>query len=669
MTQVPQNSILHIVVPTPLHQHFEYLPPENYNPAHLQPGVRVLVPFGRRQLVGIILKINQHSDFGHGKLKRVISILDEQPVLSENLIALTRWASDYYHHPIGEVMLSSLPGLLRQGKNIDLSSFKIAERNQLDNLSEVLPLNKDQQRAVNAVIASKGFQTFLLDGVTGSGKTEVYLRSIDHVLQQKKQALVLVPEIGLTPQTVARFQERFNVTIAIFHSKLTEKERLKAWALTQNGQAAIIIGTRSAIFNPMANPGIIILDEEHDLSFKQQSSLRYSARDLAVMRAHLENIPVILGTATPSLESLHNVNRGRFQHLQLPERAGLAKQPTFKIINLRDQRLEHGLSKPLLSAMEKHLQEGNQVLLFLNRRGFAPTLLCLNCGWSAQCKNCDARMNLHHQPPRLFCHHCGVTSVKPDTCPSCKQPQLLLLGMGTERVEQTLIKYFPKYNIARIDKDNTRRKGAMQKMLNDINEGNSQILIGTQMLAKGHHFPNVTMVAILDADSGLYSSDFRASERMGQLIVQVSGRAGRADKPGEVYIQTHHPEHPLLMQLIQCGYQDFAKTILLERKKAKFPPFSYLALVRAETKQQIHAMDFLQKLRKHIEQQQFSVQLLGPVPAIMERKAGTYRAQLLIQSQKRSDLQQALRILILKSEAERNSKVRWSVDVDPVETI
>ncbi len=534
-------------------------------------------------------------------------------------------------------------------------------------------LNADQQQAINRVIErmddeDKGFHAYVLEGVTGSGKTEVYLQIIEDIIKQGKQALVLVPEIGLTPQLLDRFLQRLDGRIAIMHSGLNDEERLQAWLHTQAGSADVIIGTRSAVFSPLLRAGVIIIDEEHDLSFKQHEGFRYSARDLAVKRARDLDIPIILGSATPSLETLYNALQGRYETLLLPERAGNAKPPTINLLDVRSQKMEHGLSAQLLHKMKEHLERDSQVLLFLNRRGFAPVLMCHECGWHALCPRCDAHMTLHQSSSQLRCHHCGTEQYKPSACPKCKSDDLLQMGFGTERIEHALTELFPQYQVIRIDRDSTRRKGSMEKLLKEINNGKRQILIGTQMLAKGHHFPNVTLVSMLNADHGLYSSDFRASERMGQLILQVAGRAGREEKEGEVLIQTHHADHPLFKPLLKHDYPAFAKALIEERRQTELPPFTHLALLRAEAVDQQSPMIFLEQAHLLLEQnKQKDVLLMGPFPALMERRAGRYRAQLLIQANNRKQLQSLFATSITQIENHKTAKkVRWSIDIDPM---
>lgn len=729
---------LRIAVASPLHCSFDYLPPKNCDLTSLQAGMRVRVPFGRRETTGVLLGTSDHSRVDSKRLRHAHEILDADSLLPTELLGLLQWASDYYHQPIGEVLSNALPVLLRQGKparskgetrwqltdagrSADINELGRAAKqkallNQLRHatgaplsaadfssqhnhwrpplralvkrgwVEEIMlsglsihtetdqppVVNSDQQAAIDTVSRSLGkFASFLVDGVTGSGKTEVYLGIIEKVIKQGKQALVLVPEISLTPQTVRRFQRRFSVPVAVLHSGLNNRERLNAWLGAASGEAGIIIGTRSALFTPLAAAGIIVIDEEHDASFKQQDGVRYHARDLAILRAQRLNIPVVLGSATPSLESLANVEQGRYQRLVLPTRVAGATLPPIQTIDLRAQPLNHGLSKTLIDSLHEHLARGEQVLLFLNRRGYAPALCCHDCGWLSDCPRCDARMTLHAASQRLRCHHCGAEQSLMPTCPDCHSTNLRALGQGTERIEETLAKLFPGTGIVRIDRDSTRRKGAMQDMLNSIQRGDKQLLIGTQMLAKGHHFPNVTLVCILDADQGLFGADFRASERMAQLIIQVAGRAGRADKPGRVLLQTYHPDHPLLRTLLTEGYHAFAEQALQERRETELPPYAALALLRAEATDRDQPMQFLSAA--HTSAQALlanGVELLGPMPAPMERRAGRYRAQLLIQAKHRGDLQQVLNDWLpgLKKIPVAR-KVRWSIDVDPVDTL
>ncbi|MEH0689846.1 primosomal protein N' [Vibrio cholerae] len=530
-------------------------------------------------------------------------------------------------------------------------------------------LNEEQAIAIATVNSFSGFGCFLLEGVTGSGKTEVYLNMIKPVLERGQQALVLVPEIGLTPQTINRFRKRFNVPIEVVHSGLNDTERLNAWLCARDKVAGIVIGTRSALLTPFADLGIIIVDEEHDSSYKQQDSLRYHARDVAVMRANKEQIPIVLGSATPALETLHNALSGKYHHLHLSRRAGSAVPTTNQLIDVKGLYLEGGLSAPLIAQMRKHLNAGNQVMLFLNRRGFSPALMCHECGWIAECKRCDAYYTYHQHSSEIRCHHCGSQQPTVHQCQGCGSTQLVTVGVGTEQLEKQLHTLFPEQKTIRIDRDSTRRKGSLEEALSAIRRGEYQILIGTQMLAKGHHFPDVTLVALLDVDGSLYSSDFRASERLAQLFIQVAGRAGRASKPGEVLLQTHHPEHSLLQALLKKSYRDFAEVALTERKLAALPPYSFLTLFRAEANQSELVEEFLRQVRFTLESHPLfdsGCMVLGPTPAPLAKRAGKFRWQLLLQTEQRSLMQKLLAsakpaIELLPSA----KKVRWSVDIEP----
>ncbi len=532
-----------------------------------------------------------------------------------------------------------------------------------------LEANAEQKTAIETVsMQLDKFSVYLLDGVTGSGKTEVYLQIIHQVLAKGLQVLVLLPEITLTPQLEARFAQRFAVAIETYHSQHNETQRLNAWLNMQQGNSAILLGTRSALLTPLPRLGLIILDEEHDTSFKQQEGFRFSARDIAIMRAKMFNIPVVLGSATPSLESLHNVQKKRYQLLKLTKRAGNAEPPGLFLLDIRNQILQEGLSPPLIRDIHKILAKNEQVLLFLNRRGYAPTLICHSCGWVAQCSRCDANLVVHYRQQQLRCHHCASEQALPRHCIVCKSQELKPLGLGTERVENALYGIFPHKNIVRLDRDSTQRKGALEQHLAAINQGQVDIILGTQMLAKGHHFPNVTLVVLLDVDSGLFSIDFHAAERLAQLVVQVSGRAGRAEKKGRVIMQTRQPEHPLLNTLIHQGYQAFAQAALEERKLAGLPPYSYQALLRANAHDPLAPLEFLQAVAKLIEQRDSQISVLGPVTAPMAKRAGQYRYQLLLQHTKRKQLHLLLNWLIPEIEKLKQArKIRWSVDVDPID--
>lgn len=546
-------------------------------------------------------------------------------------------------------------------------------RPQFKVLGDRLKLTTEQATAVGAIHSmNQQFATWLLAGITGSGKTEVYLSVLENILAQGKQALVLVPEIGLTPQTIARFRERFNAPIEVIHSGLNDTERLSVWLKSKRGEVAIVIGTRSALFTPLARPGVIIVDEEHDSSYKQQDGWRYHARDLAVYRANKENIPIILGSATPALETLHNVRVGKYRQLNLTRRAGNATTAQQQLIDLKAAVLQSGLSPQLIRHIRTHLQAGNQVLLFLNRRGYSPALLCHDCGWLAECQRCDHYYTYHQQQRSLRCHHCDSQRPIPWQCPECGSSHLMPAGLGTEQLEEHLQGLFPEIPVTRIDRDTTRRKGMLEQHLAQIHQGGARILIGTQMLAKGHHFPDVTLVALLDVDGALFSADFRATEHFAQLYVQVAGRAGRAGKQGEVLLQTHHPEHPLLQTLLGKGYFQFAAETLELRQQLQLPPYTNQAIFRAEHHDSDQVERFLQQLRTLIESSPLKDKecwIVGPIPALHAKRQGRWRWQLLVQSPSRGRLQQLLtQSLSLVTTLTGEKKVKWSLDVDPTDS-
>ncbi|PMG41536.1 primosomal protein N' [Shewanella sp. 10N.286.52.B9] len=721
-----------VALPVPMRQTFSYQIPEA-NVAQIKLGLRVKVPFGRQQLIGLITAIKDDCDVPANKIKAITELLDDKPLLPESLYKLTLWAARYYFASQGQMLSQALPVALRkgssaqpqtvtvfalneQGKQVDISVLKRApaqkklfellqqsaisqdefttqelsklafkaledkgwvERQHITNAADLswrqqlvmtetpLKLNKQQAVAVSILNQQQGFHCSLLEGITGSGKTEVYLSVLETILKQGKQALILVPEIGLTPQTINRFKRRFDVNIAVIHSALTDNQRLEAWRQARSGEAAIIIGTRSALFTPMAYPGLIILDEEHDSSFKQQEGVRYHARDLAVMRGHLEDIQVILGSATPSLESLQNAISGRYAHLELGERAGAAQKVKQGIIDIRSHPLKAGMSASMINEMRMHLDAGNQVLLFLNRRGFSPALLCHECGHLHECDRCDAFFTVHQGLNEICCHHCGNQYAIPHQCHECGSTMLMGHGTGTEQLAQALAQEFPQYPVVRIDRDTTRRKGSLEKQLNGILKGEYKILVGTQMLAKGHHFPDVTLVGLMDVDGALFSADFRAPERFAQLYTQVSGRAGRADKPGKVLLQTHQSDNPILRDLLQHGYGKFARGQLLERQQALLPPAWHMVLLRADAHLAEDADSFLNQVASLLPQDK-EFEVIGPMPAPLDRKAGKYRRQLLFQAKNRQRLQQVFEQVLPTIEAlPESKKCRWSIDRDP----
>jgi primosomal protein N' (replication factor Y) len=575
-----------------------------------------------------------------------------------------------------EELGEQLPGWQRVAAGLSqkgyISSFRARpETDDFPRFAEPEPgpaLNADQQLAVHAIRERPGFSAWLLDGVTGSGKTEIYLQIMADVIAVGRQVLVLVPEIGLTPQLVARLRGRLGREPAVLHSGLTDLDRLRAWRAAAQGDATLVVGTRSAVFTPLPRLGLVVVDEEHDPSLKQQEGLRYSARDLAIVRAKHRDVPVILGSATPTLESLQHCRDGNYRHLILSRRAGGALPPSVHLVDLNRHPAAEGLSAPLAAAIEAQLQQGSQVLIFLNRRGFAPTLICPSCGHVAECRRCDSRMTVHARDRSLRCHHCGAGRPLPDQCGECGAA-VKPLGAGTQRLEDSLQRHFAGARIRRIDSDSTQHKGAMAEALAAAERGEADILVGTQMLSKGHHFPKLTLVGIVNADQGLFGTDFRSSERLAQSIIQVSGRAGREALPGEVVIQTAFPAHPFWRSLTEGGYRRVAEEALREREQSGWPPFSWLALLRSEAHRKTDAHAFLGSARRVLERRNDNqLRVLGPVDAPMARRAGRYRAQLLLQSTARRSLHDALTELRpLLEENPEGRRVRWSLDVDPIE--
>ena len=725
---------LKIALATGLRQEFTYLAPDTTKDACLPTiGLRVHVTLGRSQRVGLIVGISQTTDVDLSKLKPIIELLDNTPLLPKDLWQLGLWSAEYYQHPVGDALMHLLPAKLRQpipNQLIQLNwqvadieaEFGRAKKQQLlwqqistlapvFNLSQLqtigikpsqlkpflnkkwlttsypkpqdvtlklaeqgLVLNAEQTHIVEHLAKVKGvFSCNLLNGVTGSGKTEVYFHAIAEQLQAGKRTLLLVPEIGLTPQLLQRLKQRFNNRVLALHSGLTEHQRLNAWQQAGLGQADIIIGTRSALFTPIPDLGLIIIDEEHDQAYKQQEGFRYHGRDLAIKRAADAKIPILLGSATPSLESLANVARGRFSQWLLTQRAGKASSQSYEVIDLRNQPQQAGISEQLQAMVQIQLDLGHQVLLMLNRRGFAPSLQCQACGATAQCPACDASMTLHRRPPRLHCHHCEHQQPVHLNCPQCQSDQLKPLGQGTERTEEQLNTLFPNTPVHRIDRDTTRKKGSLEAMLEQVHLGQPCLLVGTQMLAKGHHFPNVTLAAILDADASLFSSDFRGPEKLAQLLVQTAGRAGRAQIPGTAVIQTYQADHPTINILVNKGYNAFAQQELTSRQRSGLPPTGYMALFHAQAKDATQAFTLLNWLGQQVQNPVLqpltkSLLMFGPMPAFMARRAHYYRAQLQLQHPNRTQLQQLLQQLChLLDHHPAARKIRWSLDIDPQE--
>ncbi|MGA9992896.1 MAG: primosomal protein N' [Thiobacillaceae bacterium] len=724
-------SIARVALSVPIPTLFDYLLPTAITDEDL--GRRVIVPFGRKKTVGVLMELAAHSDIPSGRLKALLAIDRDTLALPQDILQLCRFCAAYYHHPIGLISHLALPTALRrvqacapstyihyrlspQGKRTLTETLRarahlqkaLFERlNQGDwtskealqalggNLNPILkrweelgwletherlllglpgpgpasiPQLNAQQEAAAAALALPGFRANLLFGITGSGKTEVYLRLIETVLGRGQQVLVLAPEINLTPQLIARFAGRFpNIPIARLHSGLAEGERLAHWLAASRGEARIVLGTRLAVFTPLPDLGLLIVDEEQDASFSQQDGLRYSARDLAVYRAQLRNAPVVLGSATPALETWHNVRGQRYGLYRLDQRAVPgASLPAIELVDARVQKPLDGLAPRIRLALEETLSDGGQALVFINRRGYAPTLVCPACRWAAPCPRCSARLVLHLRAGRLKCHHCGHEEAIPTACPSCGNAVLRPSGHGTQRLEAALTEAFPQARILRVDRDATRRKGSWEAMQQRIHAGDANLLVGTQLLAKGHDFPGLNLVAVINADAALFAQDFRAAERLFAQLLQVSGRAGRTGDSGRVLVQTEFPEHPLYQHLLRHDFEGYAEILLTERRQTRLPPFSFQAVLRAEATHLALAAEFLARARR-LAPAIKAVEIYDPVQAVMARKAGMERAILLVQSDSRGALQRCLAAWAPQLYALKPGPVRWHLDVDPAE--
>ena len=723
-------KIVRVALDLPLSKLFDY---SLDNDISISPGQRVLVSFGRKEMVGVAIECVASSALLAERIKPVLRVLDDTPVMPDELLGLLHFCSNYYHYPLGATVLAALPSRLRikraiaiqeemqyvlssSGCALDLillpkrkvvqhrilaalrlgalsiaqvralsssgvSALKglldagwvetraVASIHDTSTFSDTHTLTLEQQQTVDMIATTVCFSCILLHGITGSGKTEVYVHAMNRILQQGGQVMLLVPEINLTPQLENYFRGRLpDVELVSLHSGLSDDERMRNWLHAQSGRARIVLGTRLAVFAPLPRLALVIVDEEHDASFKQQDGLRYSARDVAIFRASQRDVPIVLGSATPSLESYYNAQSGRYKMLRLTQRAVTqAKLPTINCINIGNVAIQHGLSEPLMKALSERLQRGEQSLIFVNRRGYAPVLMCSACGWMSGCTNCAGKLVLHLKDGRLRCHHCGHQERVPQACPSCGNTDLQPIGVGTQRIESMLRESFPGARILRVDRDSTRNKGAWQVMRQQIQDNAVDILVGTQMLAKGHDFPNLTLVGVVNPDSALYSNDFRASEKLFSQLTQVAGRAGRADKPGQVLIQTAFPEHPLFNSLQRHDYDAWAKTLVDERKSAGFPPFVYQVLLRAEAKSEPHVYSFLGRAREDAIKLAMPVDVYSVVPAVMPRRANHFLAQLLVQSEARKSLQQFLREWYPLLGVLADNKLRWSLDIDPMD--
>lgn len=665
------HCILQIALDTPLNSVFDYGWTHEEGALPLV-GQLALVSFGRREVMGLIVAVKHETDVPPEKLKDALAVRSQLSPLSKEWLALAGFAADYYQRPLGEVALPGLPKNLRIPKTValDRALKKLAKLDAATDAtpSGMPPLNPEQREAADTIGGAIGFKPLLLYGVTGSGKTEVYLQACAQVLARDPQAqiLILVPEINLTPQLEGNIRARFpGLALATLHSSLSEGERMLHWLAAHGGQARIVLGTRLAILASLPHLKLIVIDEEHDPSYKQQEGLRYSARDLAVWRAHQLRIPIVLGSATPSLESWHHAQTGRYRKLELRERAVRdAVLPTVRLLDMERDKPKEGLTSGLLAALRKRLERGEQSLLFLNRRGYAPVITCESCGWISNCTRCTSFMVLHKPEHRLRCHHCSLELRIPRHCPTCGNVDLQPLGRGTQRFEEGLAAMFPEARILRIDADSTRKKGSAQEAFDTVHRGEVDILIGTQMVAKGHDFKKLTLVGILNPDTALFSQDYRASERLFAQLMQVAGRAGRAGLASEVLIQTRYAQHPLYAAVVKHDYDRYAGSLLEERRQAALPPYMYQALLRAEAPELATAIAFLEGARDILPSD--AVTLNDPIPMTMTRVYNVDRAQLLVESNSRPALQAFLKEWVGLLRALK-TRVRWSLEVDPLD--
>ena len=657
-------NIAHVALDVPLDEPFDFRVPEGVEAPR---GSLVVVPFGRTRKVGVVVGHAAASKVPASRLRDLESVVPDVAPLSEAELELFEFCAAYYQRPLGEAIAAGLPPRLRQ---VSRRAIAASPGQGTPGFEAALPLNAEQLAAVESIRAGASrFHPVLLHGITGSGKTEVYLHVVAQTLRAGRQALMLVPEIGLTPQFEGRVRARFpGARLVAAHSRLSQGERAQAWLDAQAGTAQVVLGTRSAILLPFRDLGLVIVDEEHDPSYKQHEGLRYSGRDVAVLRAQRLQIPVVLGSATPSLESLANVAEGRYAMARLGVRASAgAALPCVRTIDTRADRPIEGLSHALLLALRERLARGEQSLVFVNRRGFAPVLFCRACNWHSACSRCSANLVLHRSAGELRCHHCGRRERVPTACPECGAEELAPIGQGTQRVEEALAGALPGARVVRVDRDSTARKGSLDKVFADLRAGHIDVLVGTQMLAKGHDYPALTLVGVLGADNALFSADFRAAERLHAQLVQVAGRAGRAEKPGEVLIQTDFPHHPLYAAVASHDYDRFASAALEERRLAGFPPFGHLALLRAESKKAGEAISFLKQAGRQAQRIGADVEVFDPVPAGLEKKAGFERAQLLVRAATRQGMQPFLRAWREALARRDDHRVRWTLDVDPLE--
>ena len=657
------KNIAQIAIIKPLHNLFDYeIPKKN---SHLKPGSRVRVEFGKKLLIGFVIKIKEQNSYSNYKLKEIIEVIDKTPIIDKETLDLFIWVSNYYHAPLGQIIGIGTPALFRQGKNLKENKIDKAEINT-DNLSKEFTLSEEQNIATKIIKKSLNtYKCFLLDGVTGSGKTEVYKNIQNFIYKMGLQTLIMVPEKNLIPELLDYFDSK-NLRVLEYHSSLTPKKKFINWNLIQNCETDIIIGTRSSVFLKIPKLGLIIADEEHDQSYKNNSEAKYNARDIAIYRAKNKNIPIILGSATPSSESILNVTKKKYIHIKMRSRINNRPLPNLKVVNMSNKK-NTILSEEVISSIHKRIMNKEQTLIYLNRRGYSPVITCDNCSWIPKCEECNLNMTFHKNKKILICHHCGRMKKFYDKCFACNSPEISYIGEGTEKIEEVIQNEFSKSNVIRIDSDSTRKKGQAEKIFDDIKNNKYDILIGTQMLSKGHNFPNITLVVVMNIDQSLFSPRLKAIEQLAQQLVQVSGRSGRGLKKGEVILQTSFPENEDLKCLIEQGYEKWVKNLLFLRGNLGLPPHRNWGVIQAKARKYINAENFLDNIKKIIQKNN-EIEIFGPMPSSMQKKANLFNVNLIIQAKSKAKLNYVIKYCIPSiKDIPYSNKIKWTIDIDPID--
>jgi primosomal protein N' (replication factor Y) len=658
-----KKKIAKIAIIKPLHNLFDYEVPDTFK--DITPGARVFVEFGKKIVVGFIVSIEDLFKSKSYNIKPILEIIDKSPILDDETLKLILWVSSYYHSPIGQVFGIATPSYLRQGKILP-EKLNISKKQETYLFGKNILLTSEQQKAIKTIKNSiNKYECFLLDGITGSGKTEVYKNIQKEIYKKKLQTLIIVPEKNLIPELKEYFNTK-NMKIAEYHSTLTPKQKFINWNLIQNCKIDIIIGTRSSVFLKIPKLGLIIIDEEHDVSFKNNTEAKYNARDVAIFRSKNKNIPIILGSATPSSETIFNVNNNKYTRIKMRSRVNNKALPTLKVINMSNRKKEI-VSEDVIASIKERIYKKEQTLIFLNRRGYSPIITCRDCSWIPSCNYCNLNMTYHKNKKLLICHHCGKVNKYSGKCINCKSKDIFSLGEGTEKIEEIIKNKFPDKNIIRIDSDSTKKKGQTEKIFNDIRNNKYDILIGTQMLSKGHNFPNVTLVVIMNIDQSLFSPRLKAIEQLAQQLIQVSGRAGRGNKQGEVILQTSYPENQDLDCLIKNGYEDWMKNLLSLRSSLGLPPYRNWGLIQAKSRKYSDAENFLNNIKNIIIKNK-EIEIFGPMPSIMQKKANLYNVNLVIQAKNKTKLNYVIKDCIPSiKDIPYSNKIRWSVDIDPID--